>query len=328
MRILVLGAGAVGGYFGGRLAQKGSDVTFLVRPRRAEALARDGLRLSSRFGDWRNAVRCVTQERLKPEYDVILLTAKAYDLGAAIDAIAPAMGEGEAERGSVLPLLNGIAHMQMLDRRFGRKRVLGGVAYIAATLAPDGEIRHLNDFHRVVYGARADTQRAACDALASELAGVNFEWKQLDAIEQAMWDKWVLLATLAGITCLMRASVGDIVATGSGARLTLALLEECASVAAAEGFPTPQGVMANYRGLLTQAGSAFTASMLRDIESGGMSEGDHILGALLARARDRNQQTPLLEVAATHLEAYAARLRREASATQPPATPGPSAGAR
>ena len=140
MRILVLGAGAVGGYFGGRLAQKGTDVSFLVRPKRAEALARDGLRIASRFGDSRQQVACVTQDQLQPHYDVIVLTAKAYDLSGAIDAIAPAMGGKDDARGVVLPLLNGIAHMELLDRRFGRKRVLGGVAYIAATLAPDGEI--------------------------------------------------------------------------------------------------------------------------------------------------------------------------------------------
>lgn len=328
MRILVLGAGAVGGYFGGRLAQKGSDVTFLVRPRRAQTLAREGLRISSRFGDIRQQVRCVTQDQVKAEYDVVIFTAKAYDLAAAIDAIAPAMGAGIDGRGFVLPLLNGMAHMEMLDRRFGRERVLGGVAYIAATLVPDGEVRHLSDFHRMVFGPRAETQRAACDGLAAELAGVNFEWKRLDAIEQAMWDKWVLLATLAGITCLMRAPVGDIVAAASGEKLTLALLGECASVAAAEGFATPEGAIANYRGMLTQPGSAFTASMLRDIETGGQTEGEHILGALLARARERDLVTPLLEVAATHLEAYAARRRREAGVTQPPATPGPSAAAR
>jgi len=326
MKILVLGAGAVGGYFGGRMAQKGSDVTFLVRPARAKALARDGLRIVSRAGDWQGQVRCVTQDQLRPEYDVVLLTAKAYDLASAVDAIAPAVeGHGRAR---VLPLLNGLAHLDVLDERFGRERVLGGVAYIGATLAPDGRILHLNEFHRVTYGARADAQRAACDALAAELAGVLFNWQQLDTIEQAIWDKWVLLATLAGMTCLMRGSVGDIVATASGTKLTLALLAECSGVAAAEGFATPEAEMARYRGMLTQAGAAFTASMLRDIESGGQTEGDHILGALLARARKRDLQTPLLEIAATHLESYAARRRREAASTAQATTPAPSAGAR
>jgi 2-dehydropantoate 2-reductase len=307
MKILVLGAGGVGGYFGGRMVEEGADVTFLVRPKRAEALARDGLRISSRFGDATLKVRHVTQESLEPEYDLVMVTAKAYDLAGAVEAIAPAM-QGRA---LALPFLNGIAHMRTLDERFGRERVLGGVAYIAATLAPDGKVKHLNEFHRIVFGPRAPAQKAACDALAADLQGVNFNWQQLENIEQAMWDKWVLLATLAGITCLMRAPVGDIVAAPAGEKLTLALLAECAAVAAAEGFATPEAAMANYRGMLTQKGSAFTASMLRDIESGGATEGEHILGSLLEHAKRHGIATPMLEVATTHLSAYAARRARE-----------------
>lgn len=324
MRILVLGAGAVGGYFGGRLAQKGSDVTFLVRPRRAEALEREGLRISSPLGDWSGKVQCVTQDRLGPEYDVVMLTAKAYDLRSAMDAIAPAM----AGRVLAWPLLNGMAHMESLDARFGRERVLGGVAYIGATLAPDGRIVHLNEFHRIVFGPRAETQHKTCDALAEELAGATFHWERLARIEQAMWDKWVLLSTLAGMTCLMRATVGDIVATGSGTKLTLALLAECAGVAAAEGFPTPEAMLQNYRGMLTKSGSTFSASMLRDIESGGDTEGDHILGSLFALARKRGLQAPLLEIATTHLEAHALRRRREQARGAVAASPAPNAAAR
>lgn len=310
MKILVLGAGGVGGYFGGRMAQAGADVTFLVRPKRAETLARDGLRIASPHGNARLQVKCVTRDTVKPDYAIVLFTAKAYDLDSALEAIAPAM-VGPA---LALPLLNGMTHLQALDARFGRERVLGGVAYIAATLAVDGEVRHLNDFHRIVFGPRTPSQKPACDALAAALAGVKFDCKQLDNIEQAMWDKWVLLATLAGITCLMRAPVGDIVAAASGEKLTLALLAECAAVARAAGFPASDATMTNYRGLLTQKGSAFSASMLRDIESGGPTEGDHILGSLLALARKHAVVTPVLEVAVTHLEAYAARRRREAAA--------------
>ncbi len=307
MKILVLGAGAVGGYFGGRLAEKGGDVSFLVRPRRAEVIARDGLRIASPHGNAQLKVNWVTQDAVKPAYDIVMFTAKAYDLASALEAIAPAM----AGRALALPLLNGMSHLQALDARFGRDKVLGGVAYIAATLAADGEVRHLNDFHRIVFGARAASQKPACDAFASALAGVKFDWKQLEDVEQAMWDKWVLLATLAGITCLMRAPVGDIVATGAGEKLTLALLGECAAVAKAEGRPTPEAVLQNYRHMLTQKGSTFSASMLRDIESGGQAEGDHILGALLATARRHALATPVLETAATHLETYTVRKRRE-----------------
>jgi len=312
MKILVLGAGAVGGYFGGRLAQAGADVTFLVRPQRAELLAKTGLRISSRAGgDVSLAPKCVTAAGVKPGYDVVLFTAKAYDLLSAVQAIEPAMAGG---RGQVLPLLNGMSHLDLLDARLGRERVLGGVAYIASTLAPDGEIRHLNDFHRIAFGPRHAAQNAVCDAFAAAAAGAKSDFKRTDAIEQALWDKWVLLATLAGMTCLMRAPIGDIAASGSGAALTLALLGECASVAQAEGFATPAAVRANYSGMLTQKGSSFAASMLRDIESGGQAEGDHILGAMLARARQHSLAAPVLEVAATHLETYAVRRAREAAA--------------
>jgi len=308
MKILVLGAGAVGGYFGGRMTEAGADVTFQVRPARAALLAKSGLCVSSKFGDLALAPKCVVEAQVKPDYDIVLFTAKAYDLASAMDAIAPAMA---GKRGFVLPMLNGLSHLGLLDARFGRERVLGGVAYIASTLTPEGEIRHLNDFHRIVFGPRAPNQQPVCAALSAALAGVKFDWKQLDNIEQAMWDKWVLLATLAGITCLMRAPVGDIVATGAGEKLTLALLGECAAVAKAENFATPEPVLANYRSMLTQKGSMFSASMLRDVESGGQAEGDHILGALLATARRHQLAAPMLEIAATHLEAYRARKRRE-----------------
>jgi 2-dehydropantoate 2-reductase len=309
MKILVLGAGAVGGYFGGRLAEAGADVTFLVRPKRAEALARDGLRITSKAGgDLSLKPKCVVAGEVRPDYDIVLFTAKAYDLSSAIDAIAPAMAGG---KGSVLPLLNGMSHLDLLDARFGRERVLGGVAYIASTLAPDGEIKHLNEFHRVAFGPRHPAQKGVCDAFAAAAAGSKSEIKLTDRIEQALWDKWVLLATMAGITCLMRSMVGDIVATGSGEKITLALLGEHVSIAKAEGFPTPEPVLQNYRGMLTKKGSVFAASMLRDVESGGQAEGDHILGALLALARKHGLATPVLEIAATNLEAYAARKKRE-----------------
>ena len=308
MKILVLGAGAVGGYFGGRLAEAGADVTFLVRPQRAQLLAQSGLRISSKAGNISIKPKCVVAGDVRPDYAVVMFTAKAYDLPSAMEAIAPAMAGG---RGHVLPLLNGMAHLDALDARFGRERVLGGVAYIASTLAPDGEIRHMNDFHRVAFGPRHASQDAVCDAFAAAAAGSRSEFKRTEAIAQAMWDKWVLLATLAGMTCLMRAPVGDIAATGAGEKITLALLAENASVAKAEGCAPSDAVLANYRSMLTQKGSTFSASMLRDVESGGQAEGDHILGALLALARKHGLAAPVLEIAATHLEAYAARRARE-----------------
>lgn len=307
MKILILGAGGVGGYFGGRLVENKVDVTFLVRPKRAEALKRDGLRIKSRFGNARLEVKCVTQDQVKGGYDLVLFTAKAYDLQSAIDAIAPAVDA----KTRVMPFLNGIVHYEVLDKRFGRERVLGGVAYIGTKLSPSGEVDHFNEFHRIAFGPRAPAQAALCEAFAAVLKGVNFDWKLEPKIEQAVWDKWVLLATLAGMTCLMRAAVGDIVADEAGERLMLTLLGENTGIAKAEGFATPEAVLANHRAILTKKGSTFSASMLHDIENGGPAEGEHILGSLLGYARKHSLSTPMLEIAATHLRAYEVRRRRE-----------------
>jgi 2-dehydropantoate 2-reductase len=282
-------------------------VTFLVRPKRAEAIRRDGLRIKSGFGDATLEVRCITQDQVKAGYDLVLFTAKAYDLQSAIDAIAPSIDA----KTSVIPFLNGIAHYDTLDSRFGRERVLGGVAYIGTKLSPSGEVHHFNEFHRIAFGPRVPAQAAVCEALAAVLKGVNFDWKLEPKIEQAVWDKWVLLATLAGMTCLMRASVGDIVADETGERLMLTLLGENAAVAKAEGFATPDGVLANHRAILTKKGSTFSASMLHDIEAGGPAEGEHILGSLLGYARKHSLAAPMLGIAATHVRAFEARRRRE-----------------
>ena len=132
-KLLFLGAGGVGGYFGGRLIEAGVDVSFLVRPARAASLSAQGLRVSSPHGDLTLPVKCVTRDSVLPDYDLVILAPKAYDLDDAMDAVAPAVGPATF----VLPLLNGLAHLDALDARFGADRVLGGEAHIVATLEAD-----------------------------------------------------------------------------------------------------------------------------------------------------------------------------------------------
>lgn len=305
MRILVLGAGAIGGYFGGRLAAAGADVTFLVRDRRAARLAAGGLTIKSPTGDLTlpSPKTLTVGAAADAPFDVVLLTCKAYDLGAAIESIAAHVGAASA----VLPLLNGMAHLDALDARFGPGRVLGGLCQIAATLTPEGEIRHLNDIHRVIYGERDGGGGPRMSALAEVMGRAAFDSRPSDDIVQEMWEKFVMLATLAGMTCLMRASVGAIMAAAEGEALMREFLDECAAVAAAAGHPPRASFLERTRPLLTQRGSSFTASMLRDIEGGGPTEGDHILGDLLRRARRLGRSAPLLRVACCHLEAYESR---------------------
>jgi 2-dehydropantoate 2-reductase len=311
MRILVVGAGAIGGYFGGRLLEAGRDVTFLVRRRRADQLARTGLVIRSPHGNAELPAPTVVAEALQERFDLILLSCKAYDLAEAMRSFAPAVGPDTA----ILPLLNGMRHLDELAGRFGPRAVLGGQCLISSTLDEDGRVLHLNDAHVLSFGARDASDADRVKAIAAGLAGTRFEVRVSDAIVQEMWEKWVFIATGAGITCLMRASIGDIVAAGA-ADLATTLLDECAAIAARQGFPPREAALRGSRAMYTAAGSGFTASMLRDIERNARTEADHVLGDLLRRSSDAPAAPTLLRIAFAHLAAYEARRTR----TQTPAS--------
>ena len=233
MRILVVGAGAVGGYFGGRLLQAGRDVTFLVRPRRGAELAKHGLTIRSRLGDFhRSSPPIVLEDGLEGPFDLVLLSCKAYDLDGAMASFAKAVGPATA----VLPLLNGMRHIDRLAERFGTERVLGGQCAISATLGADGAVVHLNDWHALSFGELDGSRSPRIETIAQALLNAGFDARLSDEIRQEMWEKWIFIASAAGITCLMRAAVGDYIAAGA-VDLATGLLSECASIAAAQGFP-------------------------------------------------------------------------------------------
>jgi 2-dehydropantoate 2-reductase len=306
MRILVVGAGAIGGYFGGRLLAAERDVTFLVRPRRAAELAKTGLVIRSKLGDVNLASPpIIATDAIRSPFDIVLVSCKAYDLSIAMDSFAAAVGPGT----SIVPLLNGMAHLDMLAARFGEAAVLGGQCGVSLTLDAEGRILHLNDTCTLTYGEPKGGRTKRLESLATAFAGIA-DGGPSEAILQEMWEKWVFIATAAGITCLMRASVGDIVATG-GADCTLALLDEISGIAARQGFAVRAPVAQRLRTMLTAAGSPFTASMLRDIEARRPTEADHVLGDLLERGGNTANTYPTLRLACAHLKAYEARRARE-----------------
>ncbi len=313
MRILVVGAGAIGGYFGGRLLEAGRDVTFLVRQRRAAQLAKTGLAIRSPRGDVTLAnPPLVMADTLRAPYDLILVSSKAYDLAGAADSFAPAVGPDTA----ILPLLNGMAHLDYLKGRFGHDKVLGGQCVISVTLDAEGRIVHLNDTHALSFGelnGGAATVRAA--AIAAAFAGAKFDSTLSTAILQEMWEKWMFIAATAAATCLMRATVGDIVAAGA-VEITTSLLDECVAIATAHGFAPREAIKSRSLTMLTTPGSTFAASMLRDIERGAPIEADHIVGDLLQRDAETGEDLSLLHVAYAHLKAYEVRQRRESAASR------------
>ena len=307
MRILVLGAGGIGGYYGARIQAAGGDVMFLVRPARVEQLKKDGLKVLSPFGDLQLSPKMVTKDELQETFDVIIVSCKAFDLESAIEAIAPAVGKGSV----ILPLLNGVRHIDALVDRFGAEHVLGGVAAISVTLAPTGEIQHLNKMHRFITGARGAIPPTALEPLAQLLSASGFDFVLSDNIDQALWDKFVFLTSLAGATCMLRASVGQILATVAGEAFIRGLVDECARIAAASGHALAETQLAAYLSMLTDKASGLMASMLRDVEKGGPTEADHILGDMVARAEALGLNAPLLRLAYSHLQAYDLRRKAE-----------------
>jgi 2-dehydropantoate 2-reductase len=312
MRFLVVGAGATGGYFGGRLLEAGCDVTFLVRPARAERLAATGLTIASPAGNVTlRSPPTVLAAGLRTPFDAVLLSCKAYDLDGAIASFAPAVGPDTA----VVPLLNGMRHLDALDARFGADRVLGGSCFISAKLDEGGQIAHVSDIHRLAFGERAGGRSPRVEALAAAMAGAKFEAVASAQILLVMWEKWVFLASLAGITCLARAAVADIVAAG-GADLVAALLEECRAIAAAAGYPPRADALKASFARLTDPGSSVAASMLGDVERRGRTEADHVLGDLLRRREGVSDgDLSLLRVAYVAVKAAEARAARESGTT-------------
>ncbi len=301
MRILVVGAGAIGGYFGGRLLQAGGDVTFLVRPKRAAELARDGLVIKSPTGDVTlKSPPTVQADKLAEKFDVVLLSCKAFDLDDAIKSFAPAVGPQTA----IIPMLNGMLHLDVLDRTFGHERVLGGLCAIAVTLNEHREIVQLAPMQSLSFGERDGKSSDRVRAIAEVTASGRFGATASEQIIQDMWEKWVFLASLAASTCLMRAPVGHILAASGGKDFILGMLDECSAVAAAEGH-TPSGpFFERARGMLTADGSQLTASMFRDIKAGAPVEADHVIGDLIARGDAAKVPVPKLRIAYTHLKAY------------------------
>jgi 2-dehydropantoate 2-reductase len=307
MRILVIGAGAVGGYFGGRLAAAGRDVSFLVRASRAHQLQQTGLQILDPYGDLQVQPKLLLAEELKanPEvFDLILVSTKAYSLESAMEDFAPAVGNETV----ILPLLNGMRHLDALDARFDPERVVGGTTYIVADLDAQGSVHSMTRLHDLNLGERDKTLSPRIRAIEATLQGAGFDVNLRPDILATMWQKWTLLASLGAITCLMRGSIGAVVAAPGGVETAKAIIAECVAIATANGYP-PEDAAAHATSAqrLTEPGSPLTASMYRDLHKGARVEADHILGDLLERGR--GVEAPLVRAAYAQLCVYLASIK-------------------
>jgi len=309
MRVLVIGAGALGGYYGACLVRAGADVTFLVRSARAEQLRRDGLRVVSPHGDFAVQPKILLANELKEPFDVVLVGVKAYSLDDAMSQFAPAVGASTM----ILPILNGLKHIDALTARFGAEHVLGGLANVSAGLDADGRVVQFMANQTIVFGETKGALSERVLALEKLIRVPGIDVRASDAIMQDMWEKFVQLSTLAGITCLMRASIGDILTVPKGEELIFRLFAEHCAVATASGFAPRAPFIEFDRKLFTTANSPLKASMLRDIERGSTTEAEHILGDMANRARALGIETPSLDFARAHVAAYEVGRQRAAS---------------
>jgi 2-dehydropantoate 2-reductase len=310
MRILVVGAGATGGYFGARLAQAGRDVTFLVRAERAERLARRGLRIIGLGEQTVLAPRMVQAGDIDAPYDVVLLSVKATGLEPAMDDMAPAVGPNTL----IVPFLNGMRHIDALAARFGGETVLGGVAKVVTTVDDNGDIVRLADLQSLRYGARDETAPARLEDLHRSLSDAGFPTGLSDDIDGDMWAKWVFIAAVSAVTCLMRGSVGEIVAVPGGTAFAEGVVQESASIAAAAGHPVPDADLRQTLATVTAAGSPLTSSLYRDVTGCRSAEVEHIFGDLVSRAERLGLDVPLLDLTTMHLRVHQHRIESAGSA--------------
>jgi len=296
MKILIVGAGGIGGFFGAKLMQAGADITYLLRKQRQQLILDQGLTIETPKGNFTIHPKTVLADQLEPVYDLIILACKAFDLADSLKSIAKA-----SSKGILLPFLNGYTHLQTLDRQFGKERVMGGVAHIAATISETGSVKQLTELGSLTIGPRTPEQVALCQELFALCQKTDFDSFYKEDIEQALWDKWVFLATLAGMTTICRGSIGEIAATPDGKELSKRMFAECCAIAASQKHPIAQKTQLASEEILTKEGSPFTASMLRDLLAGKKNEHQHILGDLIGFASNGAIDCPLLKIAYTHM---------------------------
>ncbi|MCM3799333.1 2-dehydropantoate 2-reductase [Caldibacillus thermoamylovorans] len=300
MKFLVVGAGAVGGYFGGRLLEKGADVTFLVREGRRRNLQEKGLVIHSDYGNTTLSPKTIIAGEEVELYDVILLSTKAYHLDNAIDDIRPYVGENTM----VIPLLNGMAHYNKLDEQFGREKVIGGLCYIEATLDSEGAVIQKGPLHMLVYGERSGQESERIIKLADALKGTKADFQLSSTIIEDLWHKYLFIATMSGITTLMRAPIGPICKHPSGMETIKQLTKEIIDVMNVAGAPISNELETIQMEKIAHLAPEMKSSMQRDMEKGLPVEADHLHGYLLEIAKTADLPVPVLESVYANLKIY------------------------
>lgn len=300
MKILVVGAGAVGGYFGGRLAEKGEDVTFLVRKGRKEQLAQTGLTIDSIHGDVQLKPKTLAAGEDSTPFDAILLSVKAYHLESVMKSIQPYVGKDTM----ILPLLNGISHVDQLVENFGEHNVIGGLCFVESTLDSDGRVIQSSPIHDLVFGERTGEKTDRILRLQNAFNGTKANFTLSENIVQDMWHKYLFITTLSGVTSLFRSPIGPIRDNETGASVIRKTLAETSGIMRRLGAPIAEDIELKQIEKLNSMGYDMKSSLQRDMEKEWAIEADHLYGFLLSEAEKHEVQAPTLQIIYGNLKIY------------------------
>jgi 2-dehydropantoate 2-reductase len=290
MKIAVMGAGAIGGYFGGRLAKAGFDVSFIARGAHLDVIRKNGLKVLSPLGDFTIHPATVTDDPAEVgPVDVILFMVKNYDTLRAAEQIRPLVGPDTA----IIPFQNGVEARAMLSNVLGARHVLGGVAFIPASIQKPGVIKHNAELAKLVFGEfdKQITPRALSFLDALEKAGVTGEIPA--DISMVLWSKLMFLTSMSAINCITRQPVGLVQSDGETIALYMDAMREVAAVAAAHGVSLGEEAIANNMALAKSFPPNNKTSMFQDLEAGQRLEIDYLSGAVVRLGREKGIETPI-----------------------------------
>lgn len=298
MRILVIGAGATGGYFGARLAQAGRDVTFLAREPRVTQLRDEGLTVVGMHRTDTLHPPVLTAGQLETPFDLIIVAVKADALASALDVIAAAVGENTV----IVPFLNGMAHMDELTARFPG-HVLGGIVRVVTTVDDAGRIVQFKPIATLTIGELSTERTPRVQAALNTLTVPGIDTTLAQDITASMWHKWAFIVASGVATCLFRNTIGNILAVPGGEDAIRRIIAECEAVVAAASYPITDAEHQATLNMLTEPGSVYTSSLYRDVTAGKAGETEHLIGNFAARARHLDVATPVLDLALIQLRA-------------------------
>ena len=306
MKVLILGIGGLGGFFGAHLQKTNCDVTFLVREKTKKIVSETGIKILSDFGNFKINPILITKKSLKINYDVIIISCKAYHLDEAIADLKPTQ-----KNAIIIPLLNGQAHISKLEKAFKRENVFGGVAHVSSNTTSPGEIKHVGKIKRLTFGSRYEANKNIANEFYQLCRKADFQTMLSDNIDHDIWEKWIFIATIAGSTTLFQTSIDNISKKPNGKIFIQNLWNECINISKENGYELRAEAKSLHEDLLFKSDVPFKASMLVDMEKKLMTEHEHIFFEFIKLGKKKKLNTSLLETCHLNMSIYEDNLNKE-----------------